>query len=101
MSSSTVDVQVFATNVRVDDERITVELSDGRSVSAPITWYPRLAHGTVAERNAWRFIADGRGIHWSELDEDVSVENLLAGKPSGESQAVFKRWLESRQNRPA
>ncbi len=89
MSSSTVDVQVFATSVRVDDQQITVELTDGRTVSAPITWYPRLAHGTPAERSAWRLIAGGRGIHWTELDEDVSVENLLAGKPSGESQTVL------------
>lgn len=101
MSSSTVDVQVFATSVRVDDQQITVELTDGRTVSAPIAWYPRLAHGTPAERIAWRLIAGGRGIHWTELDEDVSVENLLAGKPSGESQAVLKRWLDQRRSQPA
>lgn len=84
--------------VRVDDEFLNVELSDGRVVSAPIAWYPRLAHGTRKERNEWRLIAGGRGVHWPDLDEDISVENLLAGKPSGESQASLKRWLEQRQS---
>ena len=53
-------------------------------------------HGTPEERNNWRFIGDGVGVHWPDLDEDISVENLLAGKPSGESQSSFKRWLEKR-----
>jgi hypothetical protein len=48
------------------------------------------------ERNNWRLIGGGEGIHWPDLDEDVSVENLLRGKPSGESQRSFKRWLEER-----
>jgi hypothetical protein len=86
-----------ATNVRVDDEVVTVELDDGRVLSAPIAWYPRLAHGAAAERDEWRLIAGGRGIHWPSLDEDISVENLLAGKPSGESQASLKQWLAQRQ----
>ena len=85
-----------ATGVRVDDELVTVELDDGRVLSAPIAWFPRLAHGTSAERGTWRLIAGGRGVHWPALDEDISVENLLAGKPSGESQSSLKRWLESR-----
>jgi hypothetical protein len=97
MSSSTVDLQASATNVRVDDDRLTVDLDDGRVLSAPIAWFPRLAHGTPAERGQWRFIAGGRGIHWPALDEDISVENLLAGKTSGESQASLKKWLEGRQ----
>lgn len=97
MSSSTVDAIVSAVNVRVDDEALTVELVDGRVVSAPIAWYPRLAHGTSQERSRWRLIAGGRGVHWPDLDEDISVENLLAGKPSGESQSSLKRWLEQRQ----
>ena len=73
-----------------------MELTDGRTISAPVAWYPRLSHGTTEERNRWRLVGGGRGIHWPDLDEDVSVENLLAGKPSGESQASFKRWLEER-----
>ena len=96
MSSSTTDHTATATNVRFDDDAITVELSDGRTVSAPITWYPRLAHATTTERHNWRLIGTGRGIHWPDLDEDISVENLLAGKQSGESQASLKKWLAGR-----
>lgn len=83
-------------NVSLDDVMLTVELADGRVVSAPITWYPRLAHGSRAERDDWRLIAGGQGIHWSALDEDVSVENLLNGQLSGESQASQKKWLAQR-----
>jgi hypothetical protein len=97
MSSSTVDNQVVtAANVRTDDDLLTVELSDGRVLSVPVAWYPRLSHGAVEERNNWRLIGAGRGIHWPDLDEDISVEGLLAGKPSGESQTSLKKWLDTR-----
>jgi len=75
---------------------LTVDLIDGRTISVPLAWYPRLLHGTPEERNNWRFIGDKEGIHWSDLDEDISVENLLFGKPSGESQHSFERWLDQR-----
>ena len=74
-------------------------LDDGRTISLPLGWHPRLVHATGAEREHWRLIADGVGIHWPDLDEDISVENLLAGRPSGESQRSFKRWLEQRSQR--
>lgn len=97
MSSSFVEKQAaVAIRVAVNDDAVEVELSDGRTISAPLAWYPRLSHGRADERNSCRFIAGGRGIHWPELDEDISVENLLAGKPSGESQASLKKWLERR-----
>ena len=83
----------MAARVDVNDDTICVELTDGRTISVPAAWYPRLSHGTSEERNNWRLIGSGRGIHWPDLDEDVSVENLLAGKPSAESQPSFKRWL--------
>ncbi len=86
----------MAEQVEVTGDTLSVELRDGRTISVPVGWYPRLAHGTDEERKQWRFVGGGRGIHWPELDEDVSIENLLAGKPSGESQSSFKRWLESR-----
>ena len=90
---------VAAEDVRVSDDALCVELSDGRTVTAPLAWFPRLLHGTVKERNHWRFVARGEGIHWPDLDEDISVEGLVLGKPSGESQASFKRWLEQRARR--
>jgi hypothetical protein len=102
MSSSTFDTQVSAaTRVLVSEDTLSVELSDGRMISVPLAWYPRLVHGTADERNKWRLSGGGHGIHWSELDEDISVENLLTGKPSGESQASFKKWLDGRPaNKP-
>lgn len=86
-----------ARNVVVTDESLTVELDDGRTISVPIAWYPRLFHATPEESNNWRLIAKGEGIHWPDLDEDISVDNILFGKPSGESQRSLKEWLGSRQ----
>lgn len=86
-----------AREVMVDDDALSVELEDGRRISAPLDWYPRLAIATPAERIRWRLIGDGIGIHWDAIDEDVSIEGLLLGKPSGESQASFDRWLEGRK----
>jgi Protein of unknown function (DUF2442) len=95
-TSATESQSVTATRAEVSDDTLTVELSDGRTISVPLAWYPRLLHGTTEERGHWRLIGQGDGLHWSELDEDVSVENLLAGKPSGESQRSFRRWLDRR-----
>jgi len=88
-----------AIDVLVTEDTLSVELSDGRTISVPIEWYPRLVHATPGERSNWRLIGRGQGIHWDDLDEDISVEGLLAGKPSGESQASFKKWLAERQAR--
>jgi hypothetical protein len=97
MNSSTVDTRtVTARDVEATDDTLSVELSDGRMISVPLAWFPRLLHGTVEERSRWRLIAKGQGIHWPDLDEDISVENLLAGQPSGESPASFKSWLQQR-----
>ena len=85
-----------AQNISITEDTLTAELSDGRTISIPLTWYPRLLHGTLVERNTWRLIGDGEGIHWPDLDEDISVENLVFGRPSGESQRSFKQWLEKR-----
>jgi hypothetical protein len=83
-------------NVRVTSRALVVELRDGRTVSAPLDWYPRLAHGTSRERQKWELIGPGLGIHWPALDEDISVDGLLQGRPSGESEASLARWLNSR-----
>ncbi|MBX3331738.1 MAG: DUF2442 domain-containing protein [Nitrospira sp.] len=98
MNTSAVEISVpVAESVRVTDDALTVELSDGRSLSVPLAWFPRLVYATPAERKNWRLIGRGHGIHWNKLDEDISVEGLLAGKPSGESHASFKKWLSTRK----
>lgn len=100
MNTSGVDLEVpRAEAVTVTQDALVVELSDGRTISVPLAWYPRLLHATLDERNKWRLIGKGHGIHWEDLDEDISVEGLLAGKPSGESQVSFKKWLQSRTAR--
>ena len=101
MSTSTVEIAVpHAENVTVRADTLYVELSDGRTLSVPLDWYPRLLHSSPEERKNWRLIGRGRGIHWEELDEDISVAGLLAGRPSGESQLSFKKWLATRTSRP-
>jgi hypothetical protein len=87
----------LAQDISLSDDSLTAELTDGRTISVPLTWYPRLYHATAEERNHWRLIGNGRGIHWPDLDEDISVENLLLGKASAESQKSLKRWLEKRK----
>jgi hypothetical protein len=97
MSSSTVEArEALATHVEVSPDAVSVELADGRTIVAPLAWYPRLAYATAQERGSWRLIGGGRGIHWPAIDEDISVANLLAGQPSAESQRSFKTWLAGR-----
>ncbi|MBL0173285.1 MAG: DUF2442 domain-containing protein [Gemmatimonadaceae bacterium] len=86
----------LAESVQVTADTLTVDLADGRSISVPLAWYPRLAHGTQAERANWRLIGRGEGVHWPGFDEDISVDNLLSGARSGENQRSFKQWLASR-----
>ncbi len=100
MRSSPTELRLArAQQVVVSDDTLTVDLSDGRSISVPLAWYPRLLHGRPEERARWRLIGGGEGIHWPDLDEDISVESLILGKPSRESQASFQRWLEERAKR--
>lgn len=99
MNTSAVEISMpAAESVTVTDDTLTVELSDGRSLAVPLAWFPRLVHATPAERKNWRLIGRGQGIHWNKLDEDISIGGLLAGKPSGESQASFKKWLSARRS---
>lgn len=97
MSTLVVETELaLASAVKVTEDDVILELSDGRTVSAPLAWYPRLLNGTPQERENWRLISRGEGIHWPDLDEDISVENVLFGRRSGESQSSFKHWLEQR-----
>jgi hypothetical protein len=100
MSFSTVEnLFAVATQVSVTEDTLTVELTDGRTIAVPLSWYPRLRHGTKKERASWRLIAGGRGIHWPDIDEDISVSNLLMGQPSAESQGSFQKWLAQRKEK--
>jgi hypothetical protein len=94
---STIDVVTpLATSVSVNDDTLGVGLSDGRTIAVPLAWYPRLSHGTPAERDNWHIIANGEGIHWPDLDEDISVAALLAGRRSLESEKSLGKWLKAR-----
>lgn len=98
MSISITELEVpAAQNVTVTDDTLQVDLTDGRTISVPIAWYPRLQHGTTDERANWRWIGREEGIHWPDLDEDISVEGLILGRPSSESQSSFDRWLADRK----
>jgi hypothetical protein len=88
-----------AERVTITKDTLTVDLSDGRTISVPLAWFPRLLHATTQERRHWRLIGKGQGIHWGDIDEDISVEGLLAGRPSGESLSSLKKWMEQRSLR--
>ena len=89
--------EAVAQRVRIDDDALIVDLSDGRTIAAPLAWFPRLLHGTAAERANWRLIGAGEAIHWPDLDEDVRIGSLLAGRRSSETGESLRRWLASRQ----
>ena len=102
MLTSMIEIEVpAAESLSVTEDTLAVDLSDGRTISVPLAWYPRLYHASPSELNNWRLIGKGHGIHWEDLDEDISVEGLLAGKPSGESHTSFRNWLANRTNQPA
>jgi hypothetical protein len=97
MAILAVEIEIpYAVDVHSTEVTLTVDLSDGRTISVPLSWYPRLEHASSQERANWRLIGKGRGVHWSDIDEDVSVEGLLAGRPSGETQNSLKKWLQGR-----
>ena len=91
------DTRSRVEGVRVSADELTVALSDGVSKSVPLSWYPRLAHATQAERDNWEVVGQGEGIRWPDLDEDISVEGIMAGRKSGESGKSFRRWLEAKE----
>lgn len=98
MNTSGTEVkEALAQRVAVTDDALVVDLVDGRTITVPLAWFPRLTHGTPAERANWRLIGTGEGIHWPDLDEDLSVESLLAGRRSGETQDSLRRWLKARK----
>ncbi len=98
MTTLSIDQDVFAQSVAFTDDSLVVHLDDGRSVSVPLAWYPRLQRASRAEREDFELIGDGEGIHWPRLDEDISVEGILAGRRSAESAESLRRWQQGRQN---
>jgi len=100
MSSSAVDIQeARAQSAKVSDEALTVDLVDGRTIVVPLVWFPRLWHGRPQERNHFEIFGDGAYIHWPDLDEDLTIAGLLAGRQSGESPESLRKWLGSRKAR--
>lgn len=97
MSTLVTERDVFAVAVTVTDDALVVSLDDGRTLSTPLAWYPRLLHGTSLERANVELIAAGEGLHWPELDEDLSVEGILAGRRSAETAESLSRWLANRK----
>jgi hypothetical protein len=98
MNSSAVEIQeARAQSVRVTEEALSVDLVDGRTIIVPLVWYPRLWHGTPGEPSHFEIFGDGAYIHWPDLDEDLTVAGLLAGRHSGESPQSLQKWLEARK----
>jgi hypothetical protein len=87
-----------AVKVSMSAERLFVDLVDGRTLSIPLDWYPRLLHGSSAERENWHLLGDGYAIEWPDLDEHIGVEGLLAGRRSAESAQSLTRWLAARRH---
>jgi hypothetical protein len=97
MSTLVLEQDPVAIHVAVTNDKLVVDLADGRSLAVPISWYPRLLNGTDAERGNWQLLGDGYAIEWPELDEHIGVEGLVAGHRSGESAESLRGWLASRR----
>lgn len=96
MTTLVLEAEPIAVDVQFDSDNMIVNLEDGRGLRIPLTWYPRLLHATRDERDHWQLLGDGYAIEWPELDEHIGIEGLLAGRRSGESEASFQKWRESR-----
>src|SRR3990172_7323508 len=96
MTTLVIEQDIFAESACFSEDSLTVRLDDGRALSVPLAWYPRLLHGTKAERENYELIGDGEGIHWPALNEDISIEGLLAGRRSAESAASLAKWMAER-----
>lgn len=98
MITLTLEKEPVAVEVAVTDDRLIVELDDGRSLSIPVAWYPRLLQGTAKERQNWQLLGNGYAIEWPDLDEHIGIEGLLAGRRSSESKRSLDRWLATRND---
>jgi len=91
MTSSVFEADIRVADVQVSDVELSVRLKDGRTIAAPLAWYPRLLRATKAQRRKWKIAGGGYGIHWPDIDEDLSVEGLLRGARAPVSLARSKR----------
>jgi hypothetical protein len=96
MTTLVLNAEPTIVDLKIDEEKLFIDLEDGRSLIIPLTWYPRLLHGTLAERQNWQLLGDGYAIEWPDLDEHIGIEGLLAERRSSESQKSLERWLASR-----
>ena len=90
------DPQVM--DISITNEKMVVDLVDGRSLIVPLSWYPRLQHATATEQQNWQLLGDGYAIEWPDLDEHIGIEGLLVGRRSGESEKSFQAWLQNRSS---
>jgi hypothetical protein len=97
-SLAIVEREVAALSVVVTEDELTVSLIDGRRISVPLAWYPRLSHASEIEREKYELIGRGTGIHWPLIDEDLSVSGILKGNPSYESEKSLSSWLKERES---
>jgi hypothetical protein len=96
MTTLTLDTEPLPTQINVTEDKLVIELVDGRSLIIPLSWYPRLLNASHQEKQNWQLLGDGYAIEWIDLDEHIGIEGLLAGKRSGESHKSFARWLAAR-----
>jgi hypothetical protein len=98
MGTLVLDQEPLAVHVTVANDKLIVDLADGRSLTVPLSWYSRLLHATDAERRNWQLLGDGYALEWPDLDEHIGVESLVAGRRSGESAASLQKWLTARKS---
>ena len=96
MTTLTLEADPVASDVHFEATTLTVVLVDGRTLSLPLAWYPRLSFAAPAERQNWRLLGDGYAIEWPDLDEHIGIESLLAGRRSGESEHPLQAWQKTR-----
>ncbi len=97
MNSLHLEIEILAEDISITEDTLSVQLSDGRSLTVPLAWFPRLLHADKKEKENYRLIGKGTGLHWPDLDEDISIEGLILGRRSNESPASLERWLSKRK----
>jgi len=92
--------EVRIKNITVNEETITAQLMDGRTISVPLAWSWRLSEATPKQRANWKIIGEGHGVHWPDIDEDISAESMLYGIPAPKPRSSSKLRLKSEKKKP-